>query len=660
MLTVKTTTKKTENPFYGKRSLLDMFQKVSKLGENPTESTVMSYFDKAYKEATDRPSKELFYVMMFSFGDIANREHNVFTSYFGKSKVQAGGESLRKVFIYGLKWMMKNDPKQFYHFLPIIGEYTNLENPFFYQLRTDRKSGKLLEVLSVVPTDAKEREIFIDTVSTFLVDKISSAKTSPATHAVLAKWLKSPKFSKRTRTYTKKDGRIVKKKRNLKNHTIEKERFEYSLAEAISQKIGWEIIKYPSNTRFIGLEEYKSKHNQNSEAVMFSTKKVLEMDQAQFTSWLDKMPASARYRVQCRLFNKSGKSLVSTKKWINKYGDLADFYNAWLNQKDEAAKVVRQLEDKAVNSSAGLTEKEKETLVKAKKDSKVNTGATVMLDVIAEFFSGNKSVTEVNAIADNLMRQMNMEVPVLIIADKSGSMESNYVTHKGVRFRALDMARLVTTTFLLKNPDPELGQMFITFDDKADMIVSKNSSRVKDGHNRYMSDRVTTVDYVTDRTKTFMENYNNISKYIYSGSSTKLDSVALSMRNWVMSATEDEREGRREMINRYPVFLVVSDGDINNSGNATQSVQKFMMDMRQFFGWNGVLVIWDTKDGSVSDERNKFEGIENVMYFGKCNAQILTQIFSNIHDLDVIDVFEPLNSIHKSTRYQPVRELVKD
>lgn len=658
MLTVKTATKKTENPFYGKRALLDMFQKVSKLGENPSESTIMSYFDKAYREASDRPSKELFYVMMFSFGDIANREHNVFTSYFGKNKVQAGGESLRKVFIYGLKWMMKNDPNQFYQFLPIIGEYTNLENPFYYQLRTDRKTGRLLEVLSIVPTNSEERANFIDVVSTFLVDKISSAKTSPATHAVLSKWLKTPNFSKRTRTYTKKDGRIVKKKRDLKAHTIEKERFEYALAEAISQKIGWEIVKYPSNTRFVGLEEYKSKHNQNSEAVMFSTKKVLEMDQAQFTSWLDKMPASARYRVQCRLFNKSGNSLVSTKKWVNKYGDLADFYNAWLNQKDEAAKVVRQLEDKA-NNSAGLTEKEKETLVKAKKDSKVNTGATVMLDVVAEFFSGNKNVTEVNVIAENLMRQMNMEVPVLVIADKSGSMESNYTTHKGVRFRALDMARLVATTFLLKNPDPELGQMFITFDDKADMIVAKNSSRLKDGGNRFMNERVTTVDYVTDRTKTFMENYNNISKYVYAGNSTELDCVALSMRNWVMSGSADEVEGRKEMINRYPVFLVVSDGDINNSGGATQSVQKFMMDMRQFFGWNGVLVIWDVKDGNASDEKNKFQGIENVMYFGKCNSQILTQIFSNIHDLDVIDVFEPIHALYKSNRYQPVKELVR-
>jgi len=656
MVTLKTD-KKTENPFYGKRNMLEMFQKVSKLGENPSESSVFGYLDKAYKEASTKQEKELFYVMLFSFGDIVNRDHNLFVKNYGKNKTQKGGESLRKVFIYGLKWMLKNDSDQFYNFLPIVGEYTNLENPFYYQLRTDRKTGRLLETVSIVPENVEDRKEFIDNVSTFLAEIISSSKTTHAVHTVISKWLKAPRFSKRTRTYLRKDGSQVKKKRALKSHTVKKEQFEYELASALSKKMGWEVISYPHNKKFVGLNLYKSKHNQLTESVLFATKKVLEMDKDQFCSWLDKLPSGARYRVQCRLFNKDGKNLVSTKKWIGKYGDLADFYNEWLKQKEVSNKVVRELEQKAQTNSAGLTEQEKEVLMKAKKDAKVNTGATTTLDVIADFFSGNKSTSELNSIADNLLNKIDMRVPVLVIADKSGSMSSNSVTHKGVRFRAVDMARLVATTFLLKNPDPELGQMLVTFDDTASVIVPGVSTTVM-GDNRFMSGRTIKVDDFVDRKKSFMDNYASVSKHIYNGGSTKLTAVSKKLKEWVMDAPENERDGRKEMINRYPVFLVVSDGDINNDYNATASVQQFMMEMRQFFGWNGVLVIWDVKDPNASDEKCKFENIENVMYFGKCNAQALTQVFSNIHDLDVIDVYEPLNAIYKSNRYQPVKDLV--
>jgi hypothetical protein len=381
------------------------------------------------------------------------------------------------------------------------------------------------------------------------------------------------------------------------------------------------------------------------------------MDQPQFAEWLDKLPASARYRVQCRLFNKVGNTLESTKKWTNQYGDLADFYNAWLKQKENANTVVRELEEKAANTTVGLTEKEQETLKKAKKDAKVNTGAATMIDVVADFFSNGKSESELNSIADNLLRSMNIAVPTLTIADISGSMSSNYVTYKGVKFRAMDMARLLVTSFLLKNPDPDLSQMLITFDDNANILVPGNSAYAK-GDNRFMSGKTIKVDTLVNRADNFMNNYKSISRFVYDGGSTRLTAVSDAMKNWVKSGTPEEIEGRKEMVNRYPVFLVVSDGDINNSSDATRSVQQFMMDMRQYFGWNGVLVIWDVKDPSRGDEKNKFEGIENVMYFGKFNPQALNQIFSNIHDLDVIDVFEPLQAIYKSNRYTPVKELV--
>ena len=40
------------------------------------------------------------------------------------------------------------------------------------------------------------------------------------------------------------------------------------------------------------------------------------------------------------------------------------------------------------------------------------------------------------------------------------------------------------------------------------------------------------------------------------------------------------------------------------------------------------------------------------------NLGIINQIFTNIHDLDVIDVYQDLKSLHASNRYQIIKENV--
>ena len=670
MATTKTTKPKSftvslkntkENPFYGERALLDMAQQMNKMTDSVTKSQVHSHLDNAWKSCgSDKLKRELFFVLMFSFGDVANREHNVFVQKYGKGKIESGGNSLRKVFIYSLEWLVKNNIEQFFEFLPIISEYTNLENPFMYQIRSDRKTGKIKEVISIVPKTEKERALFIDRVAGYFADLIREVRTSELQHQLLSKFLPKPKFSKRTRLVTsKKTGETSKVKYAMQKETLEKEIFERDFALALSEKLKWEVVKYPSNTRFIGLEQYKAKHNRTSEAYMFSSKAVLEMDKEQFHKWLDTLPSGARFRVQRRLFRLEDKKMCPTDKWIGKYGNFSTFYSEWLAQKEKAATVVRELETKAKENGgiASLSEEEKATLKEATKASKVNTGAETLIDTMADVFKYAQSKKEFDLKVDNMMRKIDVKVPVMVVADVSGSMTHHSVTHKGVTFFPRDMARMAATMFLTKNPDPSLQNILITFDAKAN-IITKKSVVATTGSNRFMAGHTTVVDELVNTKKPFSENYDSISRFIGAGGSTNLATVPIALKKWV-DENPAESEMRKEMINQYPVWLVISDGDINQAYNATASVQDFMMKMKQWFGWNGVLVIWDVKNPTASNEPNKFENIENVIYYGSFNAQTVTQVFSNIDDLDVIDIYQPLLSMHRSNRYDLVKELVK-
>ena len=75
--------KKNENPFYGLKECLNIFQ---------GHSITPYLLDKAYAEVKeDKVKREMFYSLLFSIGDITNREHNIF---HGK-KVDSGGQAKR-------------------------------------------------------------------------------------------------------------------------------------------------------------------------------------------------------------------------------------------------------------------------------------------------------------------------------------------------------------------------------------------------------------------------------------------------------------------------------------------------------------------------------------------------------------------------------------
>jgi len=645
------------NQFYGKRELLNLFQQIHKFEADRVNRTGLNcLLSAAWNSCSTEEDKALFWLIVFSSGDISNREHNLFKR--AKISVDGGGNSTRNVFFWSSVWALSNEDTslQWYSFLDLIPEYTNWENLFYNGIRTDRKTGKIEEE-RILPIDTK-------LVAKYIAKVISNPKTPTVTHQLLSKFLDKPRTSKRqnkivisTKNITSlskalnKDlqiGETVIMRRNLQVATQNVMQFKSQLATDISALLNWEIIEYPNNKRFKGLEEYKALWNRSSEAYLFSSKEILKYDEITFNTWLDSLSAGARYRVQCRLLNKEGDKFITTGKWISSYGDLATFYLNWLTGKEKSQEKLRNLtEDQLADLS--VTE-----VKQLQKDAKVNVGANTLIDVVAEFFKGGSTEQEINVKAQAILDKIKVDVPVLVITDVSGSMSQRSILYKNASFTPMNMAQLATTIFLLKNPNEELSSFFIRFDSKAEIIVDGTIGI--DRPNRFMAGKDVKVETLINKKKSFLDNFKNIQKQIFARSSTNFSSVAEELKRWV-DIDPQFRDQKIEIINSYPVWLVMSDGDLNNSYNPAASFIDFKMKMRQWFGANPVVVIWDCKQVE-DDSSGKFDNIEDFMYFSGFNASILNQVFCKISDLDIIDVYSPLLSLFKSERYSPVKNRV--
>jgi hypothetical protein len=405
--------------------------------------------------------------------------------------------------------------------------------------------------------------------------------------------------------------------------------------------MNWEMIYHPHNIQFVGLEKFKKEFNSNLESVLFSTKAICELDKEQFFKLLNETPSSARYRIQRRLFDGEGKS---KGKWINSLGiDLAVWYKEWESFKETKQSEQRDLTEKVRQGTA--TKEQVKQLEQVKKEAKVTTGATSLMDELNLLVTNKAN----DIVIQSIMDKIKFEVPVLVVSDCSGSM-SGLPTM---------IARLLTTTAMLKNPSPEVDNMLIRFGNNCEFITDRSKGEVQS--NRFMLSRSTIVEKLIDRTMSFSWNFNNLSKFINSSmGGTYFSTVADKLEEWI---NEDSllKQHRIEQIQQYPVIVVVSDGDMNSDSTAAQSMMRFMSKMNQY-GWNGVVVVWDVNlyaaDNYLSRAGDKFENVPNCIHYYGYNLGIINQIFTNIHDLDVIDIYTEVKSLHASNRYNPIKLLV--
>ncbi len=610
--------KKIENPFYGKKALLTL----NSVGtnENSTQGSVENALNAAWNEVKDdKQLRQAFFVLMFSFGDITNRQHNTFK----KAKVDGGGNSNRNVFRYCMNWLLQTNKKQYLKFLSadLFRQFVCLWNVLATQVRTKPGTKTVTEVITAYS------ENDITPIAEYLATIIRTG--SAVDNTLIAKWLVRPRLSKRQRV-NRKTG-VREGTRKLTQKVTTNMRLREKLYIELSTIMGWEMIKHPHNMEFVGMYEWRKQHNQELESVLFSSGEIRKMKKLDFLTFLERLPSGARYRVRRRLLDKDDKQKNS--KWGN---SMHKWFLEWEKSKEVAQVQQRELTEKVRQGTA--TEEDLIVLQDVKKKAKVNTGADSLLAV----FEKNDPLA-----VQSVMDKITFDVPVLVVADCSGSMGGKPIYY----------ARLLTTLAMLKNPSKDLADLLVCFGSTTTMYSGMGSNTVSDQSNRFMQGKAVQVQGIVDRTKPFVDNFNSVSRFVTSSmGGTYFNTVAAGMKAWVDKASDAaEKLIRIETIQQYPVFVVVSDGDMNSSSTAAQSMNDFTMNMKQWFNWEGVVVVWDVNTG-YSGGGNKFESCENVIYYNGINASIINNIFTKISDLDVVDVYTGIKSMFESNRYDLIKK----
>lgn len=600
--------KKATNPFYGLRNTLLLYQ-------NGTKQITEAMLTAAYAECrNDKEKREMFYSLLFSIGDITARQHFIFRN----EKVDSGGNSARENFKIILDWMFKNYPTQFEKFLfgHLFNEYVNFDNLIGMRIQTKKKSNVIQKTINPVEDDSR-----FEMTAKYIASLIKSGSVSD--QMLVAKFLTRPRLSKRSghRTMLPATKKLMQRK-------------EYFL-KRICDLVGFTYEQKHGYTNFHELYEWKKQYTVNLESYLFSSGKILDLDQQEFMKWLDGVPASARFRVKKRLDN--------NKKWEK----LLTWYHEWETYKETKQTEQRVLEEKVRQQVATTDDVIK--LEKVKKEASVTVGAVNFQQMFVQIINGTIDKIKVQPFLD----KVNLPYNTLVFVDDSGSMNSMYYNeHLG--FTPRQFASFIAAITLMKNPD-DGGRDLIGFFSRDTRFVNRIRAMQSPTANRLMLGATQYVDKpLYDPQLHFLDNLRNIrllADAMNTGNGTNISSIPTAIHEWTKGDPE-----KIEALMRYPVWTIITDGNWNNLSSPESSLNDFLTRCQKYLGYKPFIIAIDVA-GTTSANADRFSGIENFIYLTANPAQI-EQMLTNMMDIDVVDVYTPLLSLYRSNRYAAVRNLV--
>ena len=600
--------KSNDNIFYGLKHTLRLFESTS----NPSISEVT--INDAWLECKNKKeNRELFFSILFSIGDITNRQHNIFK---GKKK-DSGGNANRENFYTIVNWLWKKNPDQFKKFLnaQLFNEYSCFD--VLLRNRVQTKGTKVVKIFSAFK-DKNYRQALLEYVYSVVNG------SNPFNKLLIAKFLTIPRVSKRS----------GHKKMLPETKEIMKEKLNF--LTDLSKMMGWEI-KYLK-----GYREWRKQYNGDLESVMFTTGKINDFTKDEFIDWFGKLPAQARFRVKNRiLYSEQELEHPNGGKYSEfKWKKFQPWIKEWETYKEQKQQEQRVLEEKVRQGQA--SDEDKIKLEKVKKEAKVTVGATNFKEIYDQIANGVYDKLKI----ESFMNKVNLPYNSLTIIDSSGSMS-------GLPFR---YAAFIATVCMVKNPDDDARNLIGMFDGVSrwySHIDSQATSR-----NSIMRSTVakTKAQPFVDPSKSFVENYEKISNFLqskFNGWQTNIGCIPDGLHE-----TCKDRPEIKDAIRNYPVWTIISDGMFNNMYSPEASMNDFFRRCENYFGFRPYVILMDVTGaigsrGGAGAER--FSGIDNMMYIPS-NPAMIEQFLTNFRDMDVYDVYTPLQSMYRSNRYQLVRE----
>ena len=593
--------KENNNPFFGMKNCLDLFQ----------SSGPIAYLDRAWDEVKNSKEKrELFYSILFSIGDITNRQHNIFHN----QKVDNGGNANREAFFLIVQWMWKHDKDQFIKFMnaQLFNEYSCFD--VLFRNRVQTRGNRVLKIYSAF----SDKE-YVKALLEYTYSIING--TNPFNKLLIAKFLTVPRLSKRQG-----HKKILPETKKI---MAEKAAF---IAE-LSKMMGWDVAF------FKGYREWRKQYNGDLESVMFTTGKINEFTKDEFLKWFDKLPAQARFRVKNRILyskkelpNHDGSSME-----IDKWAKFQPWLKEWETYKEQKQAEQRVLEEKVRQGQA--SEEDKVKLEKVKKEAKVTTGAINFKDIYDSILMGNVDKLKLESFIQN---KVNLPYNSLVIIDDSGSMSG----------KPFNFAKFIASVCLVKNPDDDARNLIGFFNSHSHWHSFIDQTGRKTNSLLRTTVAQTNRKPLVDGTLSFFDNYKRISNFcdaVFQGGGTRLNSIPQGIEYII-----HENPDMLDELKNYPIWTIVSDGDLNNSYNARSSMLDFQNDCRRIMGFVPFIVMIEIPNYG-SPGANHFEGIENMIYIPANPAQI-EQFLVNFKDMDIFDAYTPLQSIYRSNRYELVRK----
>ena len=295
MVQVKLNNKSNDNPFYGLKNCLKLFQNVC----NAIDTSLL---DACWLEVkNDKEKRKMFFSLLFSIGDITARQHNIFKGV----KKDSGGNANREGFQVVLDWMWNKHQAQFVKFLEagLFNEYTCFD--LLFRNRVQTKGSRVIRVHNLF-AEAKYREV----IANYLYKVINSS--NPFNKTLVAKFLTLPRVGKRSG-----HSKMLPETKKVMEDKIK-------LLIMLSELMGWEYEVNEGYANFKGYRKWRKNYNGNLESVLFSTGKINEFDKQSFIDWFDKLPSQARFRVKNRILYSKIKDTEEAK-----YSKFQPWFTEW-------------------------------------------------------------------------------------------------------------------------------------------------------------------------------------------------------------------------------------------------------------------------------------------------------------------------------------------